>query len=772
MRIFLRHIGRTIRKHPVRPVLLIITVALAVCTGVVALRFRDVFLARNESKEAAQRAQADIIITLSAQSQERMLFAEDVTAILGDSAQVLGDYSLTAFYGTEDNARPVAVKGVSLEAADEYYDFDFYGYGEFTDKNLLEAVVISKTFAEQNSLWVGDTLCLSLFDISREYTIQAVADDEVCFFDCDVLIDISSATKMLAQKSEAIASLGDSFAPSNRILIRLNDVSRTDEAFEILSEGYEFSDDLVQNMRANSSRDVTLLAQNTLISLMSILICFLSAIVIYTSMSLLSCQRETEYALFAVSGADRIQIGVLKLTESMIYAVIGGGCGLAMSPFALDYAASLFPWYGGGAQIGAGGIAFGFAFAVLLMGICTIAEIIRADKIELALRVSGEGYPKSKKKNAVLPAIFCMAFAAFTLSAVTVKADKKYIFAILAVISGITVLYLVIPHILKALSGVLERALSGSRAGALIICIKNVKNNYSLQHIGRLLTVLVTVLIAIGVCSGVVSEQEAVIKNALDADILVSEMPYPLRDELKEKGIADGIAEIRLYRSTEIAGKYSVFGIAASGDAVKCLSSDLLPEKLPGKGQVVISKGLSYLCGAGVGDVLPVSVRGNEYELEVSQIQNTNANVIFINMEDASSLTGIVCINLADGESREGVIGLLEANGVMAWSTDIAETVGIDTIDGFLSLSKVVFFVSLAVSLAGIANMYFEQMRQRRSERELLRLSGMDGLRLVCTSASETLFLSAISLIFGVIVGAGVCFIIDLGLRSFGCVLF
>lgn len=772
MKVFLKHIWRTFRSHPAQPIMIILTVALAVCVGTVALRFRDVFLEHNKDEERKQRARADIMITLSAESEERMLFSEDVAALLGDRAQVLGDYSLTAFYAEDGNTRPVALKAVSLEDADKYYDLDFFGYGEFTDKNLSEAVVISKKFSEQNGLYVGDRLSLSVLDINKEYIVQAVADDEVCFSDCDILIDISSATKLLAQRSKAIASLGDSFVPSNRIMIRLYDASQTNEIFEMLSGREEFSDDRVQNMRANLAKDIKLLVQNTLISLMAVLICILSAIVIFTSISLLSRQREMEYALFAVSGADRMHIGGLKMLEGMIYAVVGGGAGLIISPFALDSAASLFSWYKGGARIGVGGIIFGFAFAILLMGGCTMAEVIRADRTELALRLSTGGYRQSQKKKAVLPAVFCIIFVALAVCAVAVDVEKKYIFSVAAVIIGIMALYFVVPFIFRAIAGAFERALSGSRAGILLICAKNVKNNYSLQHIGRLLTVLITVLIAIGICGGVVSEQETMIRNALSADIVVSEMPHKLREEIKEQGIAEGIAEFEIHRSAEIAGKYSVLGISVSGDAHTCMSDELLPEVLPLKGQIVISKGLAYLCGVRVGDMLPLCIQGNEYKLEVSQIQNTNANIIFVNREDVSSSAGVVCIDIADGKSREDTINLLEAEGVMAWSMNIADMIELDTLNGFLALSRTVIFASLAVSLVGCINMYFEQKRQRFKEREILRLSGMEKARLSGMTALEMIFLSAVSLLLAAVSGAGICFIIDLGLRSFGCVLF
>ena len=133
---------------------------------------------------------------------------------------------MVGFISSDDGkSTPISVCAADLEAADRYFEFRFLDYGRFTVENLDSSAVISADFAEAYGCGVGDTVELTLLGETLSFRIEAVAKTEGLFSERDMLIGTGCATRILARQSAFIASLGDSFVPCNRILIKCATVS-------------------------------------------------------------------------------------------------------------------------------------------------------------------------------------------------------------------------------------------------------------------------------------------------------------------------------------------------------------------------------------------------------------------------------------------------------------------------------------------------------------------------------------------------------------------
>jgi len=777
MRVFLKHILRSIRKHPTQPLLIIVAVALSVCVGVTAFCFRDVFLDRENEVQSQKSAKGDILITLSKNSEERMLFYDDAKDIVRDRGKVLGEFAFVAFCGEKNDSSLVSVSACDLEAADEYFKFKYAEYGRFTTENFESSAIITQDFAKEQGIGVGDTVDLSLLNIDTSYTVQAVISDESPDIGADVIVAISGAVKLLAQRSPIIASLGDEFEPYSRIMVRVYNTSEIDGVYDELAQSVEFSDDYVNNTRRDNAKSIKLIVENVAVTLMAVVLTILAAIVIIAALSFLSSKRETEYAQFAAAGASPVHIASLKLCESVIYAVIGGGIGILLSRPAFNFVASLFDWFDGSVSVGWEGMLFGAVLASVLMPGCTLCEMARTKKKDLAGRMSFSSYPDTTSHTVPRKAVVVCSGILFSLVICLIFTDVryKYIPAIAAVVCAVISAYLVMPSVIGAVASAIEKACAASRRQGKILTLaaKSVKNNSSLKRVGCLLTVMLSLILVIYTCSNTVKDQYTAFDNTVKGEIVSYGISDEKKAELKESNSVVGAADFYIHMTTTVNGEFSAMTVAVSGDVRECMKEDLLPDTIPTGDGITVSRGLAMLSGVEVGDTVELKIEGVSYSARVSEIHDAKANVIFADAKylDVPNTFGI--LKLAPEADQKEVISSLEADGVITVPFDkIEQDIGIGTAIGFVSMLDVCVLAALLISLAGCINMLAEQIKSRHRERELLTLCGMTKKDILLMNITELICLVVTSAVFALLIGGAMCLLVNAGVHSFGCVLF
>ena len=245
MKIFGKHIFRSIKSRPLQPIMIIIVIMLSVAVIIASVAL-PIGIYRNERAiYETDEWTPDLTITLKATSSRRLLSLEEAVEAIGDRGRVIGDFELGGFLDTldEDGERvSLSISALSLVEADSFYELRYLDYGKITDKSLKTSAIISRPFAEDNNLDVGDNFTINILGNRFTFTVQAIALPTGIFRDKACLIDISSVRSALAERSPLIASLADDFEPYTRISVRLNDAESMDNIKSELESLDNFKD--------------------------------------------------------------------------------------------------------------------------------------------------------------------------------------------------------------------------------------------------------------------------------------------------------------------------------------------------------------------------------------------------------------------------------------------------------------------------------------------------------------------------------------------------
>ena len=193
MSIFGKHIFRSIRKHPIEPIMILLIVTLCVAAMILSLAL-PINIYRNESAAiTSDEWTSDLTVTMKGSSDRRILFDSDVSEAVGDSADWLGEFSLTGFAGGSTGTKvQTSIGAFRLTAADRFFEIRYLEYGKFTNNNLDRSAIVSRKYADRLGLSVGDTVTVNVLGEPLSYTVEAIAMDTGIFKSKDMLVDIGS----------------------------------------------------------------------------------------------------------------------------------------------------------------------------------------------------------------------------------------------------------------------------------------------------------------------------------------------------------------------------------------------------------------------------------------------------------------------------------------------------------------------------------------------------------------------------------------------------
>ena len=767
MKLLFKHLWRTFKRAPWQPLLIILTVVLAVGTGVVAFRLSEVFFVRAEAIADEETALGDITVTASSDRAVGFLVSSDAEELVGSRGRVFGDMVLVGRAKECEEGSLVAVSAGDFEAADRYFEFNFYEYGRFTSENIDRCAAISKKFSEKHELCVGDTLEIEILGQDLRFDVEAVVESEGLFADTDVLISLGSLRRLLAEKSSFIASLGDCFTPCNRILIKCDDDAKAESIVESLRQSEAFEDCIIED--GNDRGDnVTAIFQTVAVTYLMFLVLVVSCILIMTSQALIRRQRDLEYAQFAAVGASQGILLSLSLGENIIYAAIGALGGVLLSPYALAYVLGLFKWERYSVSVGAVGVIFGFVLAIVLSASSTLIAWRRERKIESALMLAEADHPVSMPNVRRETAVFGILLAVFASCLLISPTRYDIVFATLAVISlTIFVYYLFLPLLRRGIRALL--LLLKGRFPLLCTALKLTGNDYGICHVGRLMCVLCSLLISILACMGTLVGQHRLFSSVADGDIITINMSDKLSHEIAELDEVSRVVKFGIDTDALINGEYSTVAVYATCYGDNRELSDMMPDELPDGDGIILSEGLASLIGARVGDGISLRINGNDYSFTLEGTKRISMSVVYVNAESIDDRSVMHSIKLVDdGGGFMPLSSRLDSEGVLrADPYDVNGRIS-ETFSGFISLSQITSIAALVIASVGCCNIFLSGRRADRHNVELLALCGADKRTLKKIGVIRIALVLVFALVIGCLAGAITVTLLDAGIRSFG----
>ena len=786
MRLILRHLRRCAAKRPLQPLILIVTVMLAVITSVFAYTVQDTVNRENDAAQMATYGTADLTVTLSGSSKSRFIFAKDAEKLIQESfdksaasdsgktiaegSSVEGCYELPLVLG-DDTVLGIAA---DLYGIGRIFSLEFIDYGIVTDASVGDVAFISRDLAESQGIRVGDKLTFDLMGGSKAYTVEGITKSSI-IGEHDVIVDISGVVRMMASSSPVYAALGDSFRPSSTLYIKLardedgNIPLCTPEGesgdgidpvlfvTELLSATEGYSDKTLTDVRGIVVEENSTGSFNTLIAFAVGLASLLSAVVIFCCFYILSSERDAENLSLAYAGASPRVLAAMQYTEAVAYWLIGAPLGVLASLPLTRLATALIGFKYAAFRISAGSV-IKSSVVILLVSLLTVTFFIITGK---RTRRSGQS-TQPRFRGAI---IFGSATLAILLSILILPPQFRFLAFIALIVTLVATVFLVIPPIICALA---NRIRTKSERVSIRYALKNLSSVRIMHNISRLtaLALMITLVtcVAFGSTKGIMNTMEDVF-CAEYAVINATDRCYGAVSKCES---ADKVYKV--YRaagpSTQIIG----------ADDISLFSDRLGIDTAPFGNEATVASGFADMNSLKVGDSFAIKIDGIERELVVGAIRKSSVSYVAIDCEDMGVPYNMLMVRGGDGVSRAELLNDISA----ATAGELSAVVSADTMLSavyetsqlYLNMGMMLLSVFMVFSFIGILDVLSESIRARKDEFELYHLAGMERRKLGRMRRIEITASLLLGTVIGLIASLVATAALDMGMTRFGYELF
>lgn len=753
-------------------IILIVTLCVAVTILSVSL---PLSIHKNEKESLGiDEWTADIYVTLKSTSGVRLIFEDDVADAVGDKARVIGEFSLTGFSKLGDGEKTqVNIGAYDLARADSFFEIRYIEYGKITNNNIDKVAIIGERFANEHGLTIGDTVEVNVLGEKFSYVVEAVAKETGALKRDDMMVDISSVRKALAERSPLIASLPLDIEPYTNIHVSVNDGFDAEELKAELEALESFGDKRAELTADDPSGDYMTTVLTATIAIPAALLLTIAVMMMVSTLELLEKKRASDVALFRIVGADSGHLNRILYLEGAVYGASGGVLGSLLSIPAIAYLNELYGFRYSRMSFGAKEALIGLASAMALTMLSIRLHIRkRNDKIsngELSYGKLDTGRRFSYKK--LLPAVPVAVLAVTTL---LLPSRLRYISCAALLFTAITAIYVISPYVAGGFAMLVSRVASKGRgrAGKTVLASGSCINSYPLRHAGRIMTVLITVFISLAFVLSAVEDHLLTYTSFAEFDYIGMRVD----DETKERieGL-DGVvatAESIISRNVLIGEDIVTVGIAVEGDVDECFEDKILPKSIPQGNSVALSSGVARMLGLKVGDGVKCEIDGIPCELILTEIVATHGDFAYYDAEYVGVRRDMLCV-LTDGteEARDSLVAIFDERGIECLTEDVFFSQSNRVIPQ-LTTFKAMFCVMVFMTVIGVFNVLAEQRMERRREFDIIRQNGATRKDVFAIQAIEISILFVAALLSSVLFSYFVCVIVDTAATSFGMTLY
>jgi len=775
VRLFLKHILRSIKKAPLQPLIIIFTLTIAVATLLTTVKMSISTIKETEYKKGRIDTSSDITVKLSNSDEVRILFKDEAERIIGDGGSVIGEFSLTALTTDKDDEKfPVTIMATELERAESFYSIALTENTKINEKEINDCAILSDETARELGLGVGDTFAVDLLGLCFDFKVAAIAKSESVFYENGALINIGAVTEAIAEKNPFIAALADSITPFTQLKIKLNDSAMTDSYIELLKSDEAFaSKTVIKNSENLRSEDFVSTLALIAILVCAVIVALICALVITTSLDLLSKERMADMALFMISGADTGTLNRILYLECLLYSLISAGLGLLLSiPFSLGIN-EIFDFR-------TGDLAFSMADIPIVLIASPLAVITVAfvnskkeGKLTVSERLTKTGERRTKAHSCKLFLTFLSLSAIFLIVALLVPVKIRFPFGTLSALLLVGFVFTFTPYLAEILSRGASALLNKKRnpPPLLLTSVHNMTASYPIKHTARLITILLTLLSTAFFCINALTGELEHIENLVDSEYIVLGA-----DERSDEIAAEceGVnACYRIFVTQDASNEENsgFMSISVSEGSLNCINKKFRPQRLPVNNEVVLSSGLALMNEKKIGDEITLKYQGNSYVFKVIDIVPTGANLTFIDSKYIGEENDFLCIDADFDENSDAFVAISEIMNLRGAYLANRNEIFSPMLKGILSfanMAKYVFYIALFTTLIGIVNVLFSDYITRKREKEVYYTVGMTKKQMLAVRIYEILSTVTIAALLAPIFTLALSFLIDFSLISFG----
>ncbi|MCQ2602548.1 MAG: ABC transporter permease, partial [Clostridia bacterium] len=632
-----------------------------------------------------------------------------------------------------------------LRSVSNIFELNFLKAMPLRTNEIVNSVFVSDEFAKENNSYVGQTITLTILGTQKEFTIVGISQYKL-LGEYSLMIDISTLVSLIVKNSTTEMLLGDEFIPATKIFVDVDgDVT---EAMDKILSSDDYENAILSRITSEDTEERSLFASasKTIVLLIIMLTVIFTFAVIYVCFAVLTAQRKEENALFYAAGARSYMLNTLSAAEMLIYWIVGGCIGIALS-----YAIAKLYVLVGNFHYCQGNIETWTIFASLgitlaaaegSMGIFILTDRIRKNKEKKHI------VKKEFKAGIQLAAaMFGVAVLLTGLSFIENATAKK-----ICAIAGVFLLCVTVFFGTKQTFPKIAKKMSENKKLSVTwrYAIKNASKVDSLASTSSVVALLIVVMFAVSVV------------YAYSAKSVVHDTNYFVGDYLVENLTESGINS--LYDSENIDAVYGVFFdtanrvdddftyIMISANSVDAIAPHLHFDTMPEGNEVYMCKELALHAGLEMGDTIEVTMRGLQYDFVYAGNIAAGGSRVFFNYVDMGFAPTCYEVIGANGVSAETVKDSIASALVFENATIVPATAltkeAVDVAERYVVCIEFIATFLLIFSLVGIIDNIVSSYRSRRDEFACFMSAGMNNKNIKNLKASEIAF----ACIFAVVV--------------------
>ena len=743
MSLFFKHLFRSIKRKPLQPFIMILTLLLSVFMVTSALSLKSLLAEETALSFDAQYGRADVAVSLNGNSTSRFMFKKDAEALLGEGCRIVGTYEIVM--APIGSTAPVFAVAAELSEIGDVFDLMFSEYGRITESSVGRVMLISRDYAEQNGLGIGDSVTYKLLGEVVTYTVEGISPLRY-MGKYDVLIDIKGVVDAMSKGSLIASSLGDDFRPSGTLYIDISDTEMTaEQCIRILQSDKAFAEKTFLDIGEYAAGQANIKNLNVAIDISVVLICALAMAVTFCCFYILADERSEENMSFTIAGASPFRLRLIQYAEVVLYWLVGTVGGILASFGMIDAICD--------------SVGMRYVTPELSMGALILAPsiVLLASLATVTVFIFTSGKKKARRSVGTVPVLALLAVVILWMVLIfTAPHTVRFVIGIALIGFMILLFFVTVPCAIRLISRRLSAITDNGcvDGGKSFKCLKYaIKNLYSvrqLHNVSRLISTLVAVIVL--ACMLIVGTHNYV---ELSEKIFTYEHVLIGATERCEAKVSDCDKVERTERvyfsAVDIDNRVSALMISVNN--ASSLAPELKVTELPSGNVAYVSNSVSEALGVKLGDTIEVNVGGSLIALEIGKIENSPLPYICFDCEAVGVQPNLFMVgfnsDVSEAEGLDTVTALISDDVAVISSVSDLMAAKTQTLSVYLDCGDILWLMVLVFSLIGLIDCIYNNYRARREEFALFGLSGMHKGEI----ARLKLYEIVIALIFGCAAG-------------------
>ena len=749
MKYYLKNLLQSLKKNPTQPIVIMLIVIFTSSIFCIAMVFKDVFYEHNLYLAKQSVGEADLILSVNADSGTMFAYKDDVEAVLGEDGKAYGYFSMFCDYDGDI----YSCMATDVLTVSEINPVILQKKGRISLYNINELVVVSSKFASEHDLGIGDEITLTILGNPLTFSIEGIAKDEGFFASTDMLVNMKGIVRYFLYELKLFA-MPDTVELCTTVLVKASEGVDIDALRDRLATAPSLSALNVERA-INGERIQNVSRLESMITFITALLLMLVGIaLIFAAFSIYVSKRLHNIALFKSIGANSATLVGSLLLAGILYALLGSTFGILLAKLLvkricvvleLGYIATMTPsmWLPS------------IAMSVVCIALAIVVPSLRLARESVDSLLRGQ---ISQKKHDALPIIFISLAGAIATSlcfAFLPKTDYMAL-AIADMLFILTLIFFATPYFCNLFGFTSSKILDKlPRQNFSSVALRTIRRNDGFKNMTRIVTVGALILTCIGTMLDALNVQVKYVSNVLDFDFaVIAPSNARIEDDLQS---IDGVKKTSrcYFKFSSSAGYVGNNVLAFEDDPGKYLHLEgkgYVPRgKLEGN-QLIITEGIARAYDLKEGDLTSFVVNHKEREFQIAQIIDFPLPFLIVDAKYCELDCYLIVVDTED-EAKEAAYKQIQTTYSQKFypvvTTRYFLSKGVET--KFIELGFSFVYIISAFVAFGIFNSVIDNVRKRRKEYEILASLGATKGKIAGLIAAE---LAASVLISAIIVTA------------------